>query len=83
MGNITLAAKSFFEDIGIPCVPPENNKTALQAGARVSPDDHASGSGPERRRLSDPLDEVGGQRLADDPANAVRPEVAARHRGRR
>jgi len=39
MGNITLAAKSFFEDIGIPCVPPENNKTALQAGARVSPDE--------------------------------------------
>ena len=39
MGNITLTAKSFFEDIGIPCVPPENNKAALQAGARVSPDE--------------------------------------------
>ncbi len=39
MGNITLAAKAFFEDTGIPCVPPENNRTALAAGAQVSPDE--------------------------------------------
>ena len=39
MGNITLAAKAFFEELRIPCVVPENNKRALQTGARLSPDE--------------------------------------------
>jgi predicted nucleotide-binding protein (sugar kinase/HSP70/actin superfamily) len=39
MGNISLAAKAFFEEIGIPCVAPENNRRALQEGARLSPDE--------------------------------------------
>ena len=39
MGNISLAAKSFFEELKIPCVVPENNKRALQTGALQSPDE--------------------------------------------
>lgn len=39
MGNISLAAKSFFEELKIPCVVPENNKRALQTGALLSPDE--------------------------------------------
>ncbi len=39
MGNISLAAKAFFEDLHIHCVVPENNKRALQTGALLSPDE--------------------------------------------
>ncbi len=39
MGNITLAAKAFFEEINIPCVVPQNNKRALQTGTLLSPDE--------------------------------------------
>ena len=52
-------------------------------GARVSSHEDAPASAPERRRLPEPLDEVGRQILADDPANSVRSEVAARHAARR
>lgn len=39
MGNISLAAKAFFEELHIPCVVPENNKRALQTGALLSPEE--------------------------------------------
>jgi predicted nucleotide-binding protein (sugar kinase/HSP70/actin superfamily) len=39
MGNISLAAKAFFEELRISYVVPENNRLALQTGARVSPDE--------------------------------------------
>ena len=49
--------------------------------ARVPPDEDALGAAPERRRAAEPLDEVGREELADDPANAVGPEVPPRHGG--
>ena len=49
------------------------------AGARVAPHEDTAAPAPERRRLAEPLDEVGRQRLADDAANAVRSEVLPRH----
>ena len=45
--------------------------------ARVAPDEDAPGAAPKRRRAPEPLDEVGRDELADDPAHAVGPEVAA------
>ena len=39
MGNISLAAKAFFEELHIHCIVPENNKKALQTGALLSPDE--------------------------------------------
>ncbi len=44
-------------------------------GARVAPDQHPAAPRPEGRGLPEPLDEVLGERLADDTAHAVGPEV--------
>src|SRR5215207_3590953 len=43
---------------------------------RVAPDEGAPASGPERGGPAEPLHELGRQRLADDPANAICAEVA-------
>ena len=52
----------------------------LGAGsARVASDQDSPTAAPERRRLPDPLDELGRQVDADDPADPVRSEVAAGH----
>src|SRR5215210_7387703 len=49
--------------------------------ARVAPDEDAAlAAGPKRRRLPEPFDELLGQELADDPANAVGSEVPPSHR---
>ena len=48
--------------------------------ARVPPDEDASATGPQGRRLAELLDELCGQVLADDPADAVRAEVAPQER---
>ena len=54
----------------------------LRAGAaRVAADEDAAAAGPERRRLAEPLDELGGQVLADDAPDAVRAEVPAQEPG--
>jgi hypothetical protein len=45
--------------------------------ARVTADEDATTAGPEGCGLPQPLDQLDGQVLADDPANAVRSEVAA------
>src|SRR6266540_49581 len=53
----------------------------LDAGcARVPTDEHAASSRPERDRLAEPLDQLGCQALADNPADAVCSEVSASHR---
>src|SRR5215210_3119600 len=49
--------------------------------ARVAPDEDAAlAAGPKRRRVPEPFDELLGQELADDPANAVGSEVPPSHR---
>ncbi len=47
--------------------------------ARVAADEDAPAACPARRRAAEPRDQVGRQRLADDPADAVRAEVAPTH----
>ena len=51
----------------------------LAGRPRVAADEDATASGPERRRLAELLDELGGEELADDAADPVGAEVAARH----
>ena len=46
--------------------------------ARVASDEHRPAARPERRRAAEPLDELGGEILADDSPYAVGAEVASR-----
>src|SRR5581483_9482610 len=49
--------------------------------ARITPDEDAPRAGPSRRSAAEPFDEVRGERLSDDPPDAVGSEVPARHAG--
>ena len=48
-------------------------------GARVAAHEDAASPGPERRRLSQLLHQLGRQEFADDAANSIGSEVAPRH----
>ena len=48
-------------------------------GAGVAADEDCAAPGPERGRTAEPLDELRGQVLADDPAHTVGAEVTACH----
>ena len=48
-------------------------------GARVAADEDPPAAGPQRGGAPEPLDEVCGEDVADDPTHAVRAEVAPRH----
>ena len=57
--------------------PRANASSSVRARpARVTADEDAAAARPERRCLAQALDEVDGQILADDAADAVGPEVA-------
>ncbi len=47
--------------------------------ARVASDEDLAAAGPERRRLTEALDEIGRQELADDPANSICSKVLPGH----
>ena len=47
--------------------------------ARVATDEDTPATCPRRRRSAEPLDEVEGQRVADNAANAIGSEVLSRH----
>ena len=51
----------------------------LARAARVAADEDAAAARPERGRLAEPLDEIGGDELADDAADTVGAEVVPRH----
>ena len=66
-------------------VPPADDDAARErllelrpGAARVAPDEDAAAAGPERRRLADPLDEVGRQVVADDTADTIGSEDTRR-----
>ncbi len=54
--------------------PPKGRLEARAGRPRVAADEHAPASRPERRRTADLLDELLGERLVDDPPDAVRAE---------
>src|SRR5207302_970348 len=55
----------------------------LRSGAaRVTPDEDSAPARPHRRRPSEPLDEVGGEDVADDSPDSVRAEIAPGHGAR-
>jgi hypothetical protein len=75
---------------GEDCVPARLHDTArerflerLTRRARVpSEKDALVGVRPQRRRLAEPFEEVLGDEVADDPADAVRSEVVPSHGAR-
>ena len=64
------------------CDTPRERLLELFArGPRVAADEDAASPGPERRRLSQLLEQLGRHELAHDAANSIGSEVAPRHAG--
>ena len=64
--------------------PLDDGLLERRAGAaRVAADEDAPAARPGGRRTAEPLDEIEGERLADDAANAIGAEVSASHGVRR
>ncbi len=61
-------------------IPRASASSSSRAGtSRVATHEDRPAADPDGRGAAEPLDEVGGQAVADDAANAVRSEVTPRH----